>query len=44
MIFYTEANLNPILSWDNDLAFMAKLVKNQKSDVALQVCQSKIWC
>lgn len=45
MIKYIETNPNIILSWDFKLGFfMAKLAKNQSSELALQEYQNKIWC
>lgn len=44
MIKYTENNPNYILSWVNVGIFMAKLAKNQSSELALQEYQNKIWC
>lgn len=44
MIKYRENNPNIILSWDKVGTFMAKLAKNQTSELALQEHQNKIWC
>lgn len=44
MIKYTENDPNIILNWDNIGIFIAKLAKNQSSELALQKYQNKIWC